>query len=103
MENIIYVSALNCDEKAYVVSTSPTLWFEAHILCQQNGMEMATVESFKEEEQLEIAIHKVGFQGSMWMCSVKVKVTLSQYWLQTVEGYLMDTGHQGSEENHHLN
>jgi len=54
-----YVLARNCDEKVYVVNNGPTLWFEANILCRQAGMEMASVESYKEEESLEIELNKL--------------------------------------------
>lgn len=43
------------------MNNRPTLWFRAHIFCRQNGMEIASVEWYQEEEQLEIELKKTTF------------------------------------------
>lgn len=48
-----------CYYKTYVIINTPTEWFDSHIVCQQAGMEMATVESFEEEERLEKELDKL--------------------------------------------
>lgn len=54
-----HVLAVNCDDKVYVVSNNPTSWMDAHILCQQAGMTLATVESREEQKRLEIELNEV--------------------------------------------
>lgn len=89
------ILAVNCGYKDYIVSNKPTSWFDAHILCLQAGMTLATVENREEQHCLEKELDKVPNPRSLYRYELVNKI-LSKCLLQGA--VVVDIGYRDSEE-----
>lgn len=91
-------------DTTYLIGTQNVTWYEAYVLCKQDGMELASINSLEEETALENYAKtvdvKTGFYGGLWTAGTRNGACASEFvWFSTGKPLIYQKFSPGEPDN----